>query len=322
MSLPGRPKGEYRSAKHVACLMSTSRRRGWQAASLWQGRGKLRLLGLALAAVLVLALLAVLSLWPRAAAAADNAQSAQSAQSARNARNAQSGYVRLAGGPFTSVLKYEDNIGKLRVAPFALHTRPVSNAQLLAFVRKHPQWRKGQVATVFAEPRYLAHWAGPLSLGPAAHARQPVIWVSWFAANAYCRAQGARLPSWQQWEYAAAADERRSDARRDPAWRERILAWYSHPSTQPLGRVGSGPANAYGVHDLHGLVWEWTDDFSAMLVSSDNRDQGDPDRLKFCGAGALSVNDREQYAVLMRVAMLSSLNAADATQNLGFRCAK
>ena len=44
--------------------------------------------------------------------------------------------------------------------------------------------------------------------------------------------------------------------------------------------------------------------------------------MKFCGAGALSMDDRENYAVLMRVAMLSSLEASHATANLGFRCAR
>jgi len=76
------------------------------------------------------------------------------------------------------------------------------------------------------------------------------------------------------------------------------------------------------VQDLHGLVWEWTDDFSSLLVAGDNRDQGDPDKKQFCGAGALSMDDRDNYAVLMRVAMLSSLEARDATTNLGFRCAR
>jgi len=80
--------------------------------------------------------------------------------------------------------------------------------------------------------------------------------------------------------------------------------------------------NAYGLRDLHGVVWEWTEDYSALLVSADNRNQGDPDRSRFCGAGALSVADPEQYAVLMRVALLSSLGGSDTTMNLGFRCVK
>jgi formylglycine-generating enzyme len=232
-------------------------------------------------------------------------------------------FVKLPGGEFDSVLKYEDSGSRVRVAPFALMSVPVTNADFLAFVRAHPQWKRDAVAGgVFAEQRYLSHWAGATELGANALPQQPVVWVSWFAASAYCKAQGAHLPTWTQWEVAAAADEQRRDARADPAWRERILAWYSQPSKRALAKVGTQRPNVYGVRDLHGLVWEWADDFSALLVSADNRDQGDPDRLKFCGAGALSVNDRENYAVLMRVAMLSSLDGADATANLGFRCAR
>ena len=231
-------------------------------------------------------------------------------------------FVKLPGGEFDSVLKVEDSGSRVRVAPFALMSVPVTNADFLAFVRMHPQWRRDAVSAVFAEQRYLSHWASATALGANALPQQPVVWVSWFAASAYCKAQGAHLPTWSQWEVAAAADGQRKDARADPAWRERILAWYAQPSKRALPIVGTQPPNAYGVRDLHGLVWEWTDDFSALLVSADNRDQGDPDRLKFCGAGALSVNDRENYAVLMRVAMLSSLDAADATANLGFRCAR
>ncbi|MEO6139100.1 MAG: formylglycine-generating enzyme family protein [Luteimonas sp.] len=231
------------------------------------------------------------------------------------------GYATLPGGNFRSALKYEDRKNGVRVAPFQLMQRPVTNAQFLAFVQAHPQWRRDRVATVFAEPRYVSLWAGPTQLG-ASQPAQPVTQVSWFAAAAYCGAQGARLPTWIEWEYAAAADETRRDARKDPVWLERILGWYSRPSNQPLPRAGLQAPNVYGVQDLHGLIWEWTDDFSALLVSSDNRGQDDSDKTKFCGAGALSMNDRENYAVLMRVAMLSSLEARDTTTNLGFRCAR
>lgn len=230
-------------------------------------------------------------------------------------------WVRLPGGDFHSALRYED-VPVTHVAAFALQKRPVTNAEFLDFVEAHPQWRRDRVAPVFAGPRYLSHWAAPTRLGEQALPRQPVVQVSWFAASAYCQAQGARLPTWSEWEYAAAADETRRDARRDPAWRERILGWSARSSGAPLARAGLQAPNAYGVQDLHGLVWEWTDDYSSLLVSSDNRGQGDGDRLKFCGAGALAMDDPENYAVLMRVAMLSSLEARDTTANLGFRCAR
>ena len=106
------------------------------------------------------------------------------------------------------------------------------------------------------------------------------------------------------------------------AWRQQILDWYARPASAPLPAAGRGPANYYGIRDLHGVVWEWIDDHASLLVSGDNREQGDPDKARFCGAGALSVADREQYAVLMRVALLSSVEAADSTSRLGFRCVK
>jgi formylglycine-generating enzyme required for sulfatase activity len=235
---------------------------------------------------------------------------------------ADDGYVRMPAGAFMSALRYEDADDGVRVAPFELMRTPVTNGQFLAFVKAHRQWRRDRVPSVFAESRYLSHWEGTIELGSHALPQQPITWVSWFAAEAYCKSQGARLPTWTEWEYAAAADETRRDARRDPAWRDRILDWYSRPSTTALPNVGLQESNFYGLQDLHGLVWEWTGDFSALLVSADNRDQGDADEARFCGAGAISMSDRDNYAVLMRVAMLSSLDGVDATANLGLRCAK
>ena len=230
-------------------------------------------------------------------------------------------YAALSGGRFASVLPADVKDADAVVAPFRLRHTPVTNAEFLAFVSAHPDWRRDRIPIVFAEPRYLSQWQSADALGTEALPAQPVMQVSWFAAQAFCESEGARLPTWYEWEFAAAADATRSDARRDPAWREQILAWYSRPSNVPLAAVGGTP-NSYGVRDLHGLIWEWVDDFNALLVASDSRDQNDPDRLKFCGAGALNLRDRDNYAVLMRIAMLSSLRAADTTVKLGFRCAK
>ncbi len=230
-------------------------------------------------------------------------------------------YVALPGGSFTSVLPADGKTAPAQVAPFRLRTEPVTNGEFLAFVKSHPQWRRDQVAKILADERYLTQWAGADVLGEQALPRQPVTRVSWFAAQAYCESEQARLPSWYEWEYAAAADATRRDARADPAWRESILGWYARPSTTALPEIG-GVANAFGVRDINGLVWEWVDDFNALMVASDSRDQGDPDLLKFCGAGAISMQEKENYAVLMRIAMLSALKAADTTNNMGFRCAK
>lgn len=233
-------------------------------------------------------------------------------------------YVALPGGRFESVLPQGTAPGAssaVEIAPFRMRREPVTVAEYLAFVTAQPQWQRDRVPRVFAEQRYLIGWVASTHPGPALPAASPVVDVSWFAAQAFCEAEGGRLPSWLEWEYAAAADETRTDARSDPAWRQRILSWYERTTPARLADVG-GPANAYGVRDLHGLVWEWVDDFNALFIAGDSRTQGDPDKLKFCGAGALSVLDRDSYAVLMRIALLASLNATDTTGTLGFRCVR
>lgn len=230
-------------------------------------------------------------------------------------------YVALPGGNFSSVLPADGKAAPARIAPFQLRTEPVTNAEFLAFTQKHPEWRRDHVPSLFADPGYLSHWSGADALGAGALPSQPVTRVSWFAAEAYCDSEHARLPTWYEWEYAAAADGQRADARNDPAWRERVLIWYSRPSNAPLPAIG-GAADVHGVSDLNGLVWEWVDDFNALLVGSDSRDQDGADKFKFCGAGALNMQEKENYATLMRVAMLSSLKASNTTTNLGFRCAR
>ncbi|MFT7774154.1 formylglycine-generating enzyme family protein [Roseateles sp.] len=222
-------------------------------------------------------------------------------------------YVALPAGTLNSVLARDTDREPTQVAAFKLRETPVTRAEFRRFLASHPEWKPGRAPAVFAGAGYLQHELDDASA--------PVTEVSWFAAQAYCEAEGGRLPTWYEWEYAAAADPTRIDARDDPAWLARILGWYARPASGPLPAVG-GQANVYGVRDLHGLVWEWVDDFNALLVNADSRSAGDPDRLKFCGAGAIDLQDRRNYAVLMRIALLSSLSAADSTGSLGFRCAQ
>lgn len=230
-------------------------------------------------------------------------------------------YVDIPATTFSSVISTEAESSLERVSAYALRNEPVTNAEFLAFVSVHPEWQRGRAPSVFVDTGYLSHWQDALTLGKGASPEQPVTRVSWFAAQAYCETEQARLPSWLEWERAASASDTAEDARNDPVWRQQMLDWYSRPSSGVLGNVG-GQANLFGVRDLHGLVWEWVDDYAGMMVIPDSRGQNDPDRLKFCGAGALSMKDRDNYALLMRVAMLSSLKAADTTSSLGFRCAR
>jgi formylglycine-generating enzyme required for sulfatase activity len=208
------------------------------------------------------------------------------------------------------------------VPSFHIDKTPVTNGQYLEFVRAHPRWQRDVAPKIFANQGYLTHWAGPLEPGERAPRDAPVVRVSWFAARAYCQWKGKRLPTEHEWEYAGAASATAADGKRDPAFVAALLQWYSVPTPKVLPPVGKGTPNFWGIHDLHGLVWEWVDDFGSTMVTSDSREDGDPDMMKFCGAAAINAGDKEDYAAFMRYAFRSSLNGSYSIGNLGFRCAK
>jgi formylglycine-generating enzyme len=228
--------------------------------------------------------------------------------------------ARIPGTSFTTVLPPAPGVKEARIETFDLDRTPVTNAQFAQFVRAHAEWRRDRVARVFADDGYLSHWAGTTQPG-ARIARQPVTHVSWFAASAYCEARGARLPSWHEWEWVAAASETQPDARANAAWRQRILDWYARPGGGDLPDAGLSPPNYHGVHDVHGVVWEWVLDVGALMSSVDSREQGDPDLARFCGAGAAALEQKENYAMFMRLAMLSSMKPDYSSGTMGFRCA-
>jgi formylglycine-generating enzyme len=230
-------------------------------------------------------------------------------------------YVVVPAGTLNTVLANDANSAPVAVPRFVMRVTPVTLGELQDFVMRHPQWQWATVSRTFADAGYLRAWRSSTELPSASAAQQPATDISWFVAQAFCESEGGRLPTWTEWEYAAAADATRTDARADPAWLARVLGWYARPATADLPAVGGEP-NVYGVRDLHGLIWEWVDDFNALLVNTDSRSGDDPDKLKFCGAGAINLQDKQNYAVLMRIALLSSLKAADSTSSLGFRCVR
>jgi len=229
--------------------------------------------------------------------------------------------VTVRGGRFRPLYAPSPTQKEVNVAPFSIDRDPVTNAEFLAFVKQFPKYRRDRISALFADSGYLAHWAGPTELGSEAKPEQPVVRISWFAANAFCEAVGKRLPTELEWEYVASASETSPDARRDAAWREKILSWYARPATDTLPVVGKSRPNYYGVRDLHGLVWEWVLDYNSLLVSSDSRGSGRDDRVDFCGAGSIGSGDGGDYASFMRSAFRSSLRSDYTTQSLGFRCA-
>ena len=198
---------------------------------------------------------------------------------------------------------------------------PVTNAQYLQYIKARPEWRKSFVKDIFADGQYLYNWMNDTSYQGSVKDQSPVTSVSWFAARAYCECLGKRLPTIDEWEYVAMADETNVDARRLDTYNKFILHQYEKPQSY-LDETGEGMQNIWGIHDLHGLVWEWTEDFNSVMISGESRKDGNNDPDLFCGSGSLGANDLMNYAAFMRYAFRGSLKANYSIRNLGFRCAK
>jgi formylglycine-generating enzyme required for sulfatase activity len=122
-----------------------------------------------------------------------------------------------------------------------------------------------------------------------------------------------------QWEYVAGAEFYKKDLK-NTSLTQKILDWYSKPDSQQLGAVGSTLKNKYGVYDLHGLIWEWTEDFNSAMVTGESRGDSAIDRKFYCGGGVVGSSDFKDYVAFMRFAMRSSLKAKYTLSTLGFRC--
>ncbi|GAC1644409.1 MAG: formylglycine-generating enzyme family protein [Herpetosiphon sp.] len=140
------------------------------------------------------------------------------------------------------------------VAGFAIAATPITHALYFAFT-----------ATTGARPPVVWHGARP----PVEMGNHPVVDVTWDEAQAFCRwlsreaGRTLRLPSEAEWEKAA----RGTDGRRFP-WGDE---WNPEAANTRESGIGSTTpvggnhawASPYGVLDVAGNVWEWTQSLQA-----------------------------------------------------------
>jgi formylglycine-generating enzyme required for sulfatase activity len=196
----------------------------------------------------------------------------------------------------------------MTIAPFYIDQFPVTNRQFKEFLdatRYHPQ----------DDLNFLHDWQG--GTFPKGWANRPVTWVSLEDARAYASWAGKRLPHEWEWQFAAQG----TDGRIYPwgnSWQSRNVP------TPDQGREMQPPdpvdahtdgASPFGVMDLVGNVWQWTEEFQdehtrAAVLRGGSHDQPQGSIWYFPQAYR---NDQHGKLLLMAPSY-------DRSAAIGFRC--
>ena len=207
---------------------------------------------------------------------------------------------------------------------------------------KRPDYPKVEISEEDHQ-RDLTAFSELCNYGKAGRERHPINCVNWYQADAYCKAQGWRLPTEAEWELAA----RGSDGRTFPwgndtgdhtymnaagaewkAWtaaralEEPPALMYpaedGYTGTAPVGSFPRGVTQA-GQLDMVGNVWEWTADWYALYAAEHQINPKGPagGERKAIRGGAFNGS----YALWLNPAFRYHQLATASSHGIGFRCA-
>jgi len=223
------------------------------------------------------------------------------------------------------MLRCEAPRRSVKVQAFFMDRHEVTNREYHRFVTAQPEWKKSRIQPGYNNGSYLKHWNRDTF--PAGSGDSPVVYVSWYAAMAYARWAGKRLPSETEWEYAARGGRQASEypwGEEPPT--ERRANFAGSKTAGPV-TVESYPPNGYGLYDMAGNVWEYCLDTWSCTNDAGTVQSGEGS-AEWLLAHWPEVRSRRVIrggswggaAVNLRVAYRDSHPPEGAGPHVGFRC--
>ena len=221
------------------------------------------------------------------------------------------GMVYVPAGPFPMGTDKADNAGP-NTPRFNNDARPQHIANVAAFYMDKTEVTNAQYKRYCESVGYPTppHWKdGNYAEGEA---DLPVTRINWWEAGAYAAWLGKRLPTEMEWEKAA----RGTDGRIYPWGNEWNPGNVVSDGAAPLP-VGSRPAGAspYGVLDLGGNVFEWTDSWYQAYPGATHKFPEFGTHFKVVRGGGFLGNRQDAQAHYRSVARPQT-----RSEGLGFRC--
>lgn len=181
------------------------------------------------------------------------------------------------------------------------------------------QWEKVVGTSVYQQRNKKDASDSMAGVGP----NYPMYYVSWEEAMEFCRLLSNKtgktytLPTEAQWEYAARGGQKADGTKYAGSNMNDAVAWYTDNSGSSTHPCGTKRANALGIYDMSGNVWEWCKDwYSSSYTSYDTNNPTGPSSGSYRVLRGGGWGSRASYC---RVAHRSYDSRGGRDYNRGFR---